>query len=541
MLRTANTTGKKTTAEYISYQQTGLFSKLITDYLDGNATVHSFAQHPFTLEGIQNAIQQRKAYKQDRQLLVNELTKQYEKLAVAEAVSKNIQLLANENTFTVTTAHQPNILGGPLYFIYKILHAIQLANELNITFPQYHFVPVYYMGSEDADLEELNNITVGGYRYEWHTKQTGAVGRMKVDRAFETIIYNLHGQLGVLPYGEEIIQVFQRCYTPGKTIMQATLELVNELFGEYGLVILIPDNANLKKQFIPVAEKELKEKFSSKAVEETARELERHYKLQAQGRELNLFYLINDKRERIELSGELFTVNALQVSWTLDEIINELHQHPERFSANVILRGVFQEMILPDVAFVGGGGEVAYWLELKRVFEAVKVPYPVLLLRNSFMIADEDANRKINQLGLHVSDLFQNEFELMNRIVQQRTDRQLALNGTLNKMNETYSVILQQAKSVDATLAPHVESLQKKAVKKLEELEKKMMRAEKRKYGAEQSQLQKIKAALFPGNGLQERVENFSLLYAKHGKQFLDLLLKYSKGLEQQFCIIQMQ
>ncbi|HRH60849.1 MAG TPA: bacillithiol biosynthesis BshC, partial [Chitinophagaceae bacterium] len=202
MLRTANTTGKKTTAEYISYQQTGLFSKLITDYLDGNATVHSFAQHPFTLEGIHNAIQQRQAYKQDRQLLVNELTKQYEKLAVAEAVSKNIQLLANENTFSVTTAHQPNILGGPLYFIYKILHAIQIANELNITFPQYHFVPVYYMGSEDADLEELNNITVGGYRYEWHTKQTGAVGRMKVDRAFETIIYNLHGQLGVLPYGE---------------------------------------------------------------------------------------------------------------------------------------------------------------------------------------------------------------------------------------------------------------------------------------------------------------------------------------------------
>jgi hypothetical protein len=131
-------------------------------------------------------------------------------------VKQNIQSLADQNTFTVTTAHQPNIFTGPLYFIYKILHAVKLADELQTQLPQYKFVPVYYMGSEDADLDELGFVNVGGQKLVWETKQTGAVGRMKVDKALLKLIHAIHGQTGVLPFGNEFTDLLNQCYTEGK-------------------------------------------------------------------------------------------------------------------------------------------------------------------------------------------------------------------------------------------------------------------------------------------------------------------------------------
>jgi uncharacterized protein YllA (UPF0747 family) len=236
--------------------------------------------------------------------------------------------------------------------------------------PQYKFVPVYYMGSEDADLDELGFVNVGGQKLVWETKQTGAVGRMKVDKALLKLIHEIHGQIGVLPFGNEFTDLLNACYTEGKTIQQATLELVNALFGAYGLIVLIPDNAKLKTAFHSVVEKELTEKFSHRIVADTIDKLGAHYKVQAGGREINLFYLIDNKRERIEQAGDAFEVKTLNLQFSKDEILKELKEHPERFSANVILRGAFQETVLPNIAFIGGGGELAYWLELKNVFNA---------------------------------------------------------------------------------------------------------------------------------------------------------------------------
>jgi bacillithiol biosynthesis cysteine-adding enzyme BshC len=527
----------ETHCTYVPYKQTGYFSKLVIDYLDNQPQLQPFYNLYPDIKNIEKAISQRKNFKH-RQVLVKQLQEQYVGLNISEKTTSNIKLLLSDNTFTVTTAHQPNIFTGPLYVIYKIFHVIKIAEELNADIQENYFVPVYFMGSEDADLEELNNITINERKYVWQTKQTGAVGRMKVDKALLQLINEMEGQLSVLPYGKELIELFRSAYTEKTTIQQATLHVLNSLFGEYGLVIILPDNPSFKKLFQPVLEKEIKEQFSYKAVNDTINKLEAHYKVQASGRELNLFYLANDKRERIEIEGEQFKVESLNLEWTQEEILKELDEHPERFSPNVILRGALQETILPNIVFVGGGGELAYWIELKEVFQQAGVPYPMLVLRNSFLLVDEKQEKQIRKLGLPAEDLFLPEHELMKKIVDINTNNSYSLNGKIESFESLYNKLLQQANGIDASLNDHVLSLKTKALKKITELEKKLLRAEKRKFAEQQQHIKKLKSSLFPGDSLQERVENFSGFYAKVNKDFMNKILQNSRAFDQQFGLL---
>ncbi|MBV9988432.1 MAG: bacillithiol biosynthesis cysteine-adding enzyme BshC [Chitinophagaceae bacterium] len=526
-------------ANYISYESTGYFSRIVTDYLSDAGTLRPFYMHRPGPEGVRNAIAARKEFPQQRQVLVNAIREQYEGISISQKLEQAVAALADDHTFTVTTAHQPNIFTGPLYFIYKILHTIKLADELNNQFPGKRFVPVYYMGSEDADLEELGFVNVGGRRLSWSTKQTGAVGRMKVDKPLIVLMDEIHGQAGVLPFGAELQAMFRKCYTPGKTIQQATLELVNELFGDYGLVVLIPDNAQLKKLFQPVVEKELLEGFSHRYVSDTIIKLGAHYKVQAGGREINLFYLLDDKRERIELQEKTYKVPALGLSFTQEQILAELEQHPERFSANVILRGAFQETILPNIAFIGGGGELAYWLELRTVFAAVGIPYPVLLLRNSFLLLKRSQAQKIKALGFGAEDLFLDELSLLNKFVKRNSGHQLSLQHQTAQLHTLYDQLKQIAGSIDGSLPDHIASLQTNALKKIQELEKKLLRAERQKYETQQKQIAKLKQDLFPGNSLQERVDNFSLWYAQYGRSWLRHIYDASDPFNKGFGLIE--
>lgn len=525
-------------ATYLPYKDTGFFSKIITDYLSNAPALQPFYRLSPTLEGIKASIAQRQQFNTPRALLSEVLEEQYASIQQTAKLAENIRLLADQNTFTVTTAHQPNIFTGPLYFIYKILHAIKLADELSGQLPQYKFVPVYYMGSEDADLDELGFVNVGGQKLVWETSQTGAVGRMKVDKPLLKLIHAIHGQTGVLPHGNELTELFTRCYTEGKTIQQATLELVNELFGKYGLIVLIPDNAKLKNAFAPVVEKELTERFSHTIVAATIEKLGEHYKVQAGGRELNLFYLLGDKRERIELEGDRFEVKALSLSFSKEEILQELKAHPERFSGNVILRGAFQETVLPNIVFIGGGGEIAYWLELRSVFEAVHIPYPVLMLRNSFLLMKKEQLERMKKLGFTQADLFSGELTLLNTLVKRESDHQLNLEKELQQAKDYYAHLRVVADAVDKTLSEHISALEKQSLKKLEALEKKLLRAERTRYDAQKQQIAKLKNDLFPNNSLQERVDNFSLSYAQYGNAWIDRLYAVSTGLNQGFGVV---
>ncbi|MGN6401847.1 MAG: bacillithiol biosynthesis cysteine-adding enzyme BshC [Flavisolibacter sp.] len=525
-------------AQCISYNQANAFTRIVLDYLNGSEKLQPFYAELPTLQGIEKTIKAKQKQPVNRNLLVNVLQQQYKAAAANDAIKKNIELLHSDNTFTITTAHQPNLFTGPLYFIYKILHAIKLADYLKEQLPQYNFVPVYYMGSEDADFAELNHTYVDGKKIEWRKEQKGAVGRMVVDKTLVQLIGELEGQLSNEPHGKEVIELLRRCYSNGKTLQEATFEVVNELYGSYGRIVLIADHPALKALMKNVFEDDLFKNIPAEIVQQTSGRLEEQYDVQAHPRDINLFYLKDDIRERIVQKENVFVVHNTALHFTEEEMKRELENHPGRFSPNVILRGLYQETILPNVAFIGGGGEMAYWLQLKDLFEHYKIVYPVLVLRNSFLVVEEKWRTKIEKLGFAVADFFLPENELMNLLVERNAKHPISLNGNFEKAEELFEQIKTQAGAIDVTLSRHVAAIKARSLKTLQELEKKMLRAEKRKYLDQRRQIQAVKNALFPGNGLQERKENFSLFYAKWGRGFIETLYKNSLTLEQEFLIM---
>lgn len=290
---------------------------------------------------------------------------------------------------------------------------------------------------------------------------------------------------------------------------------------------------------IPLFSDELFGQHASGIVEGSTQKLEKAgYKVQAHPREINLFYLNGNKRERIVSKNGRYQVLNTDIFFDKAGIENELKEHPGRFSPNVILRGLYQETILPNIAFIGGAGETAYWLQLKDLFTHYQVPFPVLVLRNSFLLVEKKWQERIQKLGFTAEDLFAGESELLNRLVSRESHNRTSLNGSLAAIDKLYDGFRDQAVAVDASLEKHVEALKTKTLYRLQELEKKMLRAEKRKFSDQQRQIQAILSHLFPGGGLQERRENFSYYYARWGKTFLDRLYEASPALEQEFVVL---
>lgn len=509
------------------------------DYLRQAEELKPFYQHEVNLEGIREAIKARQASPVNRELLTTYLKKQYQAVDAGKKVSAQVEALRSKNTFTVCTAHQPNLFTGPLYFFYKILHTIKLSAYLQEQFSEYHFVPVFFLGSEDADTEELNHFTSEGITYNWDAKQTGTVGRMLVNKDLVSMADRMAGRLKAEKFGAEVAQMLQQSYQKGFSIEEATFRIVHELFKDFGLVILLPDAADLKRAMISEFHDDIFKHTATEIVQGTSQKLSAHYKPQAYARDINLFYLNENIRNRIEaVPGGGFAVVDTAIIFSPEEMEKELSEHPERFSPNVILRGLFQEMILPDVAFIGGGGELAYWLQLKDLFVHYQVPFPVLILRNSFLIIEKKYVELLEKQKLAVPQLFENPEELFKNIVQNESTERLSLDKENGVMQEVYSGIQSLASAVDATLTDHVKALKAQQEKTLHNLEKKMLRAEKRKFEARERQIEKLFNVLSPNGGLQERVENGLLFRAKYGDEFLQSVYKASLPLQAEFCIL---
>lgn len=252
----------------IAYKDTNYFSKLICDYIDNKKELAPFYSHFPNKEGLANAIENKNFKDTNRSVLVNVLLKQYAHITtVSETTKNNINLLNNTNTFTVTTGHQLCLFTGPLYFIYKIVTAINLAQQLKNDFPDKNFVPVYWMATEDHDFEEINHFVAFGKKVTWNSEQKGAVGRFSLNN-FDVVLEELKSVLGTMYGTEPALQLFENTYLKNKNLAEATRYLVNELFAEFGLVIIDGDDADLKKCFAPYMHKELVDRESEKLVKQ---------------------------------------------------------------------------------------------------------------------------------------------------------------------------------------------------------------------------------------------------------------------------------
>lgn len=503
--------------QQIELTKTGILPALTNDYLSNKDSLSHLSKYPFEFSSFKNVIADKAKDNTDRKLLVEVLQSQYSNIPTSDSVSKNIESLLADNTFTVVAAHQPCLFIGPMYNIYKIACAIQTTLQLKKEYPDYNFVPVFWLGTEDHDTEELNHAFINGKKIEWTNPGTGASGRWKTV-SMQAVI----DELKSISANTAIISILEKGLKKYTTFGKFTQYFVNELFKEHGLVVLDGDDERLKKKFSVVIKEEV---LNSKAVEilkPTIEFLQANYKTQAKPRDINFFYLGENYRERIifNSASQKFEVNNTSIAFSRDEIISEIENHSERLSPNVIYRPLYQEMILPNLAFVGGAGELSYWLELKPLFEYFKVNYPMQIMRNSAAIINASVQKKLEKLNLKAEDFFGDLEQLINRYVQQNLPTGKAgMNADSNladekkKLEALFDSILLKAEASDVTLKQSATGEKQKALSALENLETKMLKAEKRKQETSVNQIRSIHAALFPDGVLQERRENFIPFY----------------------------
>jgi bacillithiol biosynthesis cysteine-adding enzyme BshC len=524
-------------AKYISYQETNAFSAVVLDYISGKDQLKSFYKYTPDFNGFGEAIKNRK-FNTDRTVLVNTLQRQYATVKTTPMVTEHIKRLGDSHTFTITTGHQLNIFTGPLYFIYKIVTAINLARELKQKFPDYNFVPVYWMATEDHDFEEINHVKVEDRLLTWNKPAAGATGRLDVKDIIETLTA-YKGYLGIGTKGLMLSRLVEAAYTDNNKLSDATRELVDALFGEYGLVCVDADDPQLKQQFSEIIFQDITEQNSFKFISESNTKLEElGHKPQVNPREINFFYMTNDLRERIVEEDGRYKVMHTDISFGKEELQTEINNFPERFSPNVVMRPVYQEVILPNLAYIGGGAEVTYWLQLKSNFDHYKIDFPVLLLRNSAMVIDRRSELRMQILGISHKDLFAKTETLKNEWVRAHVNLHLSLNDEERAISAVFDQIKLNAYKIDKTLSQSTDAAKNKTLKLIASLEKKMLRAEKRKHKTSLAQIESLKEKLFPTGVLQERVLNIAPMYILYGDEFIDSLVAFFKPLDHQFTIL---
>ncbi len=526
----------------LSFKETECFSPLICDYLDEDIKLKEFYGLFPSLENFAEQIKAKSDFSPEiRKVLSEDLIDQYASATInlreEDPTLQNIKSLAQAKTFTVTTGHQLNIFTGPLYFVYKIVNAINLAKALNQKYPKHHFVPVYWMASEDHDLEEINFINLYGGKMQWSTQQSGAVGRMNTE-GLEQLIEELAEHLGPAKNSKDLITLFKRAYLETNNLAAATRVLVHSLFSEQGLVIVDGDRAALKSFMRPAFKEDLLNHSAGKKVEETSSALSKMYFSQVYPREINLFYLKEDIRERIVKKDDKWLVLNTEIVFSQDEILTELDAHPDRFSPNVILRPLYQEVILPNLAYIGGGGEIAYWLQLKAMFSHFKVEFPCLVLRNSVLWIEPKWQNRLADTGLRVKDFFKPLHELKAQYLEDGMPVDPALEEYEAKIERIFDELEDIANLTEKSMLGAVNAQRQKQLNGLSNLKKKLVRAEKRKHKVDMEKIERIYFALFPNAYLQERHDNISTFYASQGPNFIDKLLKELDPLSFRFRIL---
>lgn len=521
-------------------QQTGMLNPLTQAYLNKVLGTEQLYSHFPEIESFEAAIAAKQKSYTHRKTLVSALLKDYENVANKAKSLENIHSLVNENTFTVTTGHQLCLFTGPLYFIYKIQSTINLCETLKAQFPDKNFVPVYWMATEDHDFAEVNHAHILGNTFRWEHQANGAVGRISTS-SLKPLLDEVQAFFSQAPERfQAYVAQFLNVYKTGQNLSEATRLLVHQLFGEQGIVCVDGDNPALKACFTKVLYKELFEQASAQALEQSSKIIQDlGFSPLVSGREINLFYLKDAIRERIIGNAEVFEVLNTSIRFTEDEIKNELSAHPERFSPNVMLRPLYQECILPNLAYFGGGAEVAYWLQLKPVFDAFDIPMPVVMLRNSFLFVSPKVQRKMTQLQLDIADLFKDKQELIKQVVSKLSgEPENALESIFADFEKVQNQLYEALKSKDESLARSAEAHFVRFKNNLAKLDKKRLRLLKRKHGEALLRLDEIFGELFPSGVPQERYVNVLEMQFVYGHDFLESIRNFSDALNWNLGVI---
>jgi bacillithiol biosynthesis cysteine-adding enzyme BshC len=457
--------------------------------------------------------------KEARETLVQALEKQYAQHPSNPMRTAQLRRLTKPNSLTVTTGHQLNLFTGPLFFWYKIIEVICMAEQLNKEDKTHDYIPVFWMASEDHDIEEINHFFLGEQKLHWDSPTSGPVGRMSTQK-LKDVYHHLSHVWRNNPTAKELLQLFKTAYLNKNNLAHATRILVDRLFGHHGLLIVDGDDPILKAQFAPHIKEELTKQLIHKNVTNTDKQLSTaipNYKPQVTARVINLFYMQNDVRTRIVKNGSDYATTDNAFSWTEAQLLKEVEQYPNHFSPNALMRPLYQETVLPNVAYVGGGGELAYWVQLKSTFDAYAVPFPLLQLRKNILLLSEKQVNKCAKLSLPLADLFLPTASFINKRVRQISDIDIDFSPQRELLRKQFAALGDLAKQTDESFLGAVLAQEKKQLKGLDKLEKRLLKAQRLKLKDQVVRMTDMQHALFPNGILQERVAHFSAFLSDEG------------------------
>lgn len=496
----------------IDFEQTHQFSRLFLDYVHQKPQLRPFYSDFPTLENTVRHVEKKQFSAEKRAELVEAFHRQYQ--TIENPPLQQINTLLNENTYTVTTGHQLCIYTGTLFFIYKIVTTIRLAEELSRYDPSRRFVPVFWMASEDHDFAEINHFYLFGKKYEWHPIETrGAVGKLN-----PSLLAQIAQEV------REIPELFRDFYANSTSLAEATRKILHHLFGNRGLLVIDGDDVQLKRSLRAIAADDLTNHSIKNLVERTNASLSSHgYDAQIYVREINFFYLDNFLRERIERVDDSYRVLNTSLNFSKEDILALLEARPEKFSPNVATRPLYQELVLPNLAYVGGPAEVTYWLQLKAVFDYYQITFPLIFPRNFAMIFTPLHTSKLTKLSLEAQDLFLNEPQLKNVFLTKNAQKRTDFSEAYQRLEQLTQHLAQLASSVDKSLDGFVRAEMKHVLKTIEAIEKRVKKAEENQHEVSFKQLFSLKEKLFPNGVPQERHDNY-LQFLANDEQFLEKL-----------------
>lgn len=503
----------------IPYTSVKNFSALFSAYTSQNPVLNPLISAYPNLENFKDQIKKKaKQFGPNLRLLLQNRLKAQMDHPVSPLQEKNLDSLTHENTFSVSCGHQLNLAGGPVYVAFKILTVIALAEKLNREFPDFHFVPVHWLATEDHDRDEICAFRFLGKSHTFSLSENGAVGRMGSA--------DLMAQMNKTGLPSWMAD----SYTPDSNLTQATRKWLQQAFGNRGLLVIDGDDPEFKNAFFPLAIQELTQPWVEPALNQASATLNQlGFKEQIHARPVNLFYLREGERLRLEAIGDTIRTTEGEYQWTRDEAISYFKENPLCLSPNVAFRPLYSQLILPDVAFIGGPAELAYWLQLGQVFEQAKVPFPILLPRFSGLYVNQKQVQKMKNLNIKPSDFFKDWTQMKRDL--------FVPEGLIPDFEKVFSPMMDWAKSVDVTLVPAAHAELTRMRKQAEHLQNRIRKAAERRNEIQISQIKNLFEELFPNGNLQERTESW-LSFVVENPDWLDAIFNLIDPLDMQFQVI---
>jgi len=518
------------------------FSKIARDYITAfdRSPVKQFFPIPPNDRGtaFKDLLEKRAARaasaeeKTKRQALVDELRKQHSNAGtLTQKVEANLKSLSDEKCCAVVTGQQVGILGGPLYTIYKALHTVVLAHQLQSLYSEYHFVPFFWQETEDHDFDETSGMNIVTSNFELRNvryKPVEDISRRQIGglvlekEAIEQVFSEIESFIPKTDFTGDILALYKNAYQEGFTFAEAQAQLLGELLSPEGLLILNPNTPELKKQATHLFKKEIETApYLSDSIQTLSQELEKagyHAQLDPQG--MNLFIAEDGKRYKLSKIGDGFSYNSKALS--TKEIHTILSEHPERCSMNVVMRPLVQDTILPTVAYVAGPGETAYFAQLQPAYDWAGIAMPQIVSRISITFIEDRFEKLLDKYQIPASDFLEDANSIVRKVLS--TEQEKILTDSFSDAGQQLDLALESLRyavsATDATLDPALTAMKGKILSTLKDFEGKSLSAERKKQSGTKQQFEKAFNVLLPEGKLQER--ELSLLYFlnKYGLDF---------------------